>query len=48
VVVRRGGEAQRFDIRRLRSLVGELPFDGGYPTRVLERNVPAMAVDIVD
>jgi hypothetical protein len=37
---------QRFDIRRLRALVGELPFDEGYPERVLDRYVPAIAAGL--
>jgi nucleoside-diphosphate-sugar epimerase len=43
VVVKRGGEAQRFDIRRLRSIVDQLPFDVDYPFRVLDRYVDTIA-----
>jgi nucleoside-diphosphate-sugar epimerase len=46
VVLRRGGEAQRFDIGRLRAIVGDLPFDDGYPERVLDRHVPSIAAAI--
>jgi nucleoside-diphosphate-sugar epimerase len=46
LVTRRGGEAQRFDTGRLRALAGELPFDEGYPMRVLDRYVPAIAAGL--
>jgi NDP-hexose 4-ketoreductase len=38
-----GGTFQRFDIGRLEELAAPLPFDGGYPVRVLARYVPTIA-----
>lgn len=41
-----GGEQQRFDIARLASLVGPLPFEPSYPYRILDRYVPGLAAGI--
>jgi len=36
------GDAQRFDISRLRSLLPDVAFEEGYPVGVLERYVPSI------
>jgi nucleoside-diphosphate-sugar epimerase len=41
-----GGEAQRFDVSLLDSLVGPLPFDAAYPFQVIDRYVPTIAASL--
>lgn len=38
-----GGDMQRFDVSRLTSIIGSLPFDGNYPMNTLARYVPRIA-----
>jgi nucleoside-diphosphate-sugar epimerase len=38
-----GGDMQRFDVSRLASIIGSLPFDGHYPMNTLARYVPRIA-----
>jgi dTDP-4-dehydrorhamnose reductase len=45
---REGGEAQQFDISRLATIVGPLPFDGDYPIKTLARYVPGIAASLVN
>lgn len=41
-----GGEAHRFDVRRLATIIGPLPFDDLYPARTLVRYVPRIVASL--